>query len=142
MSIYNTVYLSSVYVMWWTMGKSGCLPNGGKNLMFAFQFLESVVFGASFQHTQIILLLTHLLQQLGYPGSYTDWDTGWTTGESCFGSQQRQEFLIFYKLPTPAGLLFKEAFINLTLYVPCIILQCVYKPTRCTNSCDQSLFFR
>ena len=26
---------------------------------------------------------------------------------------------------------------NLTLYVPCIILQCVYKPTRCTNSYNQ-----
>ena len=25
---------------------------------------------------------------------------------------------------------------NLTLHVPCIILQCVYKPTRCTNTCE------
>ena len=31
-------------------------------------------------------------------------------------------------------------FINLTLYAPCIILQYVYKPTRCTKFCDETLF--
>ena len=29
---------------------------------------------------------------------------------------------------------------NLTLYAPCVILQCVDKPTRCTNSYKCSLF--
>ena len=32
-------------------------------------------------------------------------------------------------------------FFNLTLYVPCIILQCVDKPTRCNTSYKWSLFF-
>ena len=31
--------------------------------------------------------------------------------------------------------------VTLTLYAPCIILQCVDKPTRCTNSYKCSLFF-
>ena len=30
--------------------------------------------------------------------------------------------------------------VNLTLYSPCIILQYVYKPTRCTKFCDYTLF--
>ena len=25
---------------------------------------------------------------------------------------------------------------DLTLYIPCNVLQCVYKPTICTDSCD------
>ena len=37
---------------------------------------------------------------------------------------------------------FLNKYNSLTLYAPCIILQyvCIYKPTRCINSCDQTLF--
>ena len=34
----------------------------------------------------------------------------------------------------------EERNIYMTLYAPCIILQYVYKPTRCTKFCDQTLF--
>ena len=42
---------------------------------------------------------------------------------------------------TLRNLPFKTLRINLTLSVPCIILQCVNKPTRCNTSYEWSLFF-
>lgn len=71
-----------------------------------------VVIGSSLKHTQINLLLTHLLQQSGQRRPYSDCDTGWAAKGLWFDSRQRQELLIFSKSPIPAGLPIKEATFN------------------------------
>jgi hypothetical protein len=86
-----------------------------------------VVIGSSLKHTQIILLLTHLLQQSGQRGPYSVWDTGWAAKGLWFDSRQRKEFLIFSKSPTPAGLPFKEATFQsvFTYSLPHLFTSCV-----------------